>query len=37
MKYGVKTVPTFIKRASNGMFVKYDKEKKTLAHFVGEA
>lgn len=36
-KYGVKTVPTVIKRASNGMYVKFDNEgKQSLAAFLGE-
>ncbi|MDR0297665.1 MAG: hypothetical protein LBI11_03320 [Streptococcaceae bacterium] len=35
-KYGVKTVPTLIKRASNGMYVKYNAQKMTLKQFLHE-
>ncbi|MFV0555646.1 MAG: VOC family protein [Lactovum sp.] len=34
-KYDVKTVPTLIKRASNGMYVKFDKERESFSEFVG--
>lgn len=36
-KYTIETVPTVIKRASNGSYVKFDKNKQSIAQFVGEA
>lgn len=35
-KYNVETVPTLIKRASSGGYVKFDKKKQTVIQFLGK-